>query len=768
MPLKRRDFLKIGGGISLSLPLAHCISDKVYNSTSKSNWLAAIERWAPSVCQACPGGCGILVRVVDDRAVKIEGNPLHPLNKGRLCPKGQAGLQLLYSPNRIKTPMKRAGERGSGQWESIGWDEAIEKLASKLSKLRESAQSYTVAFAGDRLGNTSDDLISRFLKVYGSPNYLLFDEWMPLKKAYHHMQGVYDLLAFDLENTNFVLSFGAAFLTNWPNVLENQRIYGEKRAERSIKIFQLEPRLSLEASRADRWIPLRPGTEGYLALGIASVLIKEKLYNEAYIQKFTARFEKLKNSVLKEIRLDQISDLTGVPLRSIIEIAKEFSSNKPAVAVADYNMAFQENGLFNLQTVHTLNALAGNIDAHGGLLRQRRAPLSGMPPVVLDETAEQGLAEKRLGELPENNLSTQSISVKSFCEGMKNKDPYGINCLLLSPRTPRLFSYVSRRMKRALQEIPFIVSFSPFADETNSIADLILPDTTYLEKWQDFQMSPLSKTPAVGISRPVIPPLYQSKPFESVVLSLAKKMGPFMAQNFPWSEYEELLLYRMRGLSSAKRGSVFSSSYEEGQLRYLEERGWWVQRHTSQETFMKDLLSKGGWQDPSYHFNERSYMYQTHSRRFVFPSSVKPKGKHVESSDEEAAYPFILYLYDLPYTSTENGGHMPWYQENLGFRFNLNWKTWIEINPETAEKTGIKDNDLVIVESPHGRIRAVTKVFPGVAHGVIAVPLNVRESVLGQKEVDRENDPIHLIGDSYDEQTGMLSRHSTRVKVAKR
>ncbi len=769
MSLKRRDFLKLGGGASLSLPLVNCVSEKTYKSISKSDWFAAVEHWVPSICQACPGGCGLLVRVVDERAVKIEGNPVHPLNRGKVCSKGQAGLQYLYNPNRIKSPLKRKGERGSGEWEAMSWDEALETLSSKLVELRDSSQSHTVAFIGEKFGNTTDDLISRFLQVYGSPNYLMFDEWLPQKKMYHQTQGIPDLLAYDLENTKYVLSFGAAFLTNWPNSMENQRIYGEKRASRDLKILQIEPRFSLEASRADTWIPLKPGTEGLLALGIASVLVKENLYNEAYINKFTSQFESLRKILVNEIRLDQISDMTGIPLRSIIEIAKEFASVKPAVAIADYNLAFQENGMFNLHAVHALNALVGNIDSQGGILRQRSAPLGEIPPAVLDEAAQRGFSEKQIGESSGDDYFTQSTgtAVKGFLEGLRNKDPYGINCLLLSPRTSRLLSYIPKKMNEALQEIPFIASFSPFLDNLNSFADVILPDTTYFEKWQDFQISPLSKIPIVGLSQPVIKPLYQSKPFEWTILSLTKKMGPNFAQNFPWTNYKELLLSRMEGLFAAKRGDVFLPFNQENKLRILEERGWWFSQLESKDTFLKELLDKGGWLDPASHFNERSFMYQTPSRKFVFQPSLYPDQLPVPFSDDEEEFPFSLYMYDLPNSLNESGAVLPWYQENMGFRFNMMWKTWVEINPETAKSLGLKDRDPVRIESPYGQIDAVVKIFPGVAPEVVGIASNTMEVISDQLTFDKKNSPVQLIGESYDEQTGMISRHSTRVKIIK-
>jgi anaerobic selenocysteine-containing dehydrogenase len=768
MAIKRRDFLKIGGGLSLSLPLYTCISDKSYNSTSKSNWLAGVEQWVPSVCQACPGGCGILVRVIDDRAVKIEGNPLHPLNKGKVCPKGQAGLQLLYSPERVRGPLKKVGDRNEERWETISWDEALNTVSTKLQQLRESGKSHTVAFAGKNQQNTTDELVSRFLEVYGSPNFFKSDEWAALKNAYFVSQGIYDLMAVDINNSRLVLSFGANFLSNWPNVMENQRIYGEKRAEGDLKIIQIEPRFSIEASRADKWIPINQGSEGLLALGIASVLIKERLLNHAFVERFTSQFNEFRDFILQNISLDQVSETTGVPLSSIIEIAKEFNARQPAVAVSDFNLSYSNKGLFNTLAVHSLNALAGNIDSPGGFLRRRQAPLTEMPPMTLDSMGKKALSGKEHSATSESEFPFRPKNTKDMIESILNKSPYGINCLFLSSPGHQFVSFSRKKKAEILESIPFIVSFSPFMDETSSLADLILPDTTFYEKWQDHHSSPLSKIPIVGISRPVIQPLYQSRPLESTLLTLARTMGEDFAQNFPWSDYKELLLYRMKGLFRAKKGSIFSSSYEEAQLRILEERGWWTPQHNSEDAFIKDLLEKGGWQDPSYHFNERSFVYQNNSQRFVFVPSFEIEGVGFNESQENEDYPLRLFLFDLPFTSSDSSSkNMPWYQENLGFRFGILWKIWVEVNPETAGVLGIRDKDIVWVESPQGRIKAVARIFPGVGPEIVGMPLNKTEHPLASKgEVDI-NDPLHLLEETYDEQTGIPDRVSTRVKIYK-
>jgi anaerobic selenocysteine-containing dehydrogenase len=269
----------------------------------------------------------------------------------------------------------------------------------------------------------------------------------------------------------------------------------------------------------------------------------------------------------------------------------------------------------------------------------------------------------------------------------------------------------------------------------------------------------------VGIGQPVVAPRYQSRPFEETILSLAKQTAGFPTQNFPWASFKEHLFHRIEGLFESERGCVFTGPNEEAQLRLLEERGWWTPQHNSKDAFMQDLLKKGGWQDPSWHHNQRGYVYQNPSRKFKFFTSIQIQEILPRFSGDKSEYPFKLCLYDLPFNSDALGENIPWYQESQGFRFNLAWKTWVNINPESAEKLNIHDKDMVWVESPFGKIKALAKVFAGIMPDVLGIPLGKAETVPGQMSVEKKNDPLVLCGDSVNEHTGILLRMSTQVKI---
>ena len=225
MGLKRRDFLKMIGGTALGLPFLDCSTGVYQSSIREGEWAPGVEKWIQSVCQACPGGCGILVRVVDGKAVKIEGNPAHPVNRGRLCPMGQSGLQTLYNPDRIKDPMKKIGGRTSNKWQKVSWEEAMEILVSKLKELKSSGEAHKLVLLNEEKGGMLHEIFDRFMNVFGSPNHFVNDINSDLIQAFNLTQGIDDLLAYDLENSNCILSFGSSFLTSGLSPLQSMKAY---------------------------------------------------------------------------------------------------------------------------------------------------------------------------------------------------------------------------------------------------------------------------------------------------------------------------------------------------------------------------------------------------------------------------------------------------------------------------------------------------------------------------------------------------------------
>ena len=758
-----------------------------------------------------------MVRVIDGKAVKIEGNPAHPINRGKLCPVGQAGLQILYNPDRIKGPLKKIGEGGSQTWQSIGWDEAFEIVISKLKELRNSGETHKLALLDGKEKGMLHEIFDRFMTVYGSPNYFGDDSNKSLIQAFYLTQGVDDLLAYDFENSNYILSFGSSFLTSWPSPIQAMRAYAylrQGRPGRKAKIIQIEPRFSITACRSDQWIPIRLGTEGLLALGIAYVIIKENLYDRSFVEKFTFGFEDwldeegirhdgFKRLILNKYQLDFVSQNTGVSADTIVTLAKEFSANKPAIAVLDDNITNYSNGLYNALAVHSLNALVGSIDVPGGALVKRSISLQDLPQVSVDEIAKRGLLQPKIDSTEEGRFPLASSTLSLVPDNILKGKPYPIDILFLNKLNPIFSSPLSEKYREAFEKIPFIVSFSSFMDESTQFADLILPDKTYLEKWQYVESSPISKIPVLGIGKPVIENLFNAKSTQDVILEMAQRMGTAFAGQFPWKNSEDFLHYKIDNLFRARKGIIFTDDFEEVQLKLLEERGWWVPQFSSEREFKEELMKKGGWWEPSYSYGVKSFVLRTPSRKFelysqVFEEKIRNSLKNMGEEEDKneknleklgigaegdnvfmphyevpefkgdvKEYPLYLYVYKPLNFSKEYQANQPWFHEIMGFHLDMTWDSWAEVNPHTAEELGIEEDDLIWVESVYGKVRVIAKIYPGAMPEEVCIPYGLGHEILGRWAQNRGINPIELIGANFDELTGLPVKFSVRVKIYK-
>ncbi|MFQ5840772.1 MAG: molybdopterin-dependent oxidoreductase, partial [Candidatus Methylomirabilales bacterium] len=410
MRVTRRGFLQVLGGTVGTAALIKGRQAKADLTVQDlERWATPEETLLPSVCQQCPGGCGLLIRVLDGEVAGISGNPLHPINRGGLCPKAYGGLQLLYDSKRLTGPMVRNGERG--RFRVIGWDEALRLVTSRLSDLRLQGLSHTVAILGGQYRGYRDTLWKRFAEAYGTPNYIRFRCLSPERPALAHqlMQGVTMPLAYDLGEAQFILSFGVGLLESWLGPVHASQAFARLRrsGERPRGRFvQVDPRRSPTAVKADQWVPIVPGTDGILALGIANAMIREGLYDREFVDKYADGFEDwvdgagqrhtgFKNLVLKEYGLLTVSEATGVPVKTILEIARDLATIKPAVVIGERGPAYGSDDLYTRMAIHSLNALIGNMGVRGGLLIQGALPLTLLPPVQRDEAAERGLARPR-------------------------------------------------------------------------------------------------------------------------------------------------------------------------------------------------------------------------------------------------------------------------------------------------------------------------------------------------------------------------------------
>ncbi len=813
--ISRREFLTALGVAAGGCALAYApeAGVKTFWEVWGEDWVEVPygpERWVTSLCRQCPGGCGIRVRLVGDRPTKIDGNPLHPTSRGKLCPKGQAGLHTLNDPDRLQGPLKRAGERGSGKWQEITWEEGIKLVVTRLQEMRSQETTHTLAVLDGDGNGLMKMLWERFLAQFGSPNYIPIPSGLDYgtTDAFYLMQGTKENVVYDMEMAGYIISFGSDLLQSFSSPLEVMKAFGYIRRGKAArgKIIQVEPRYSVTAAKADEWVPVTPGTEGVLALGMAHFMIKEGLYDKDFVEKYTLGFEDWRDSsgaerqgyktlVLSHYSPSSVSEITGVPAETVVKLAREFATQGPSLAIGTRGDIYQQ------MAVHALNALAGNIDKPGGILTIKNSPALDLPAPRIDETAQKGLQKPPVASPGSGEFPLAPYSFSRFSEGVLKEKPYGLRTLLVYNCNPLFSSHPADDFMQAMRKIPLVISFSPYMDETAQNADLILPDHTYLEKWQSNSIHSFQGFPVVGMGKPVVKPLYNTRHTAELVLEIAKGMGNPLAKAFPWKDSKEVLSEAMKKIYEMNKGDLFGPEVDAAFLRELARRGWRAPAFKSFEEFWEGMQEKGGWWDPVYSYQEWERIFHTPSKKFEFYSQILKKklqnhgapGKnplsalrasgleakgdalflpHWESKlnaspVSEKDYPFHLKLFQPLVFAGLIHANQPYLQDIISPHIRQSWGLWVEINPTTAAKLKIKEGDWVWVQSPREKLKARASLTPGAMPQVVNIPMGLGHKALGRWAKGIGENPCRLLIQHAEPFIGEPLMHGTRVRIYK-
>ena len=778
MPIGRREFLAglggfgIGvglGGVSHWLPLAP--------PEIGADWSPDREKFISSTCTLCPAHCGIRGRVVDGMLVRVDGNPLHPVSRGGLCPKGLAGIQLLYHPGRLTGPVERVGPAGAGEFRTLSWEEGIQRVANVLSKLRAEGEADTLGWLAGDVSGIMEDLLRRFCGLYGTPNFLHETYADGSADVVELSQGIHAPPAFDLSSSDLVVSFGAALSEAWWCLPQAARARGAEEGSRP-RWVQVDVRHSRTAARADEWVPVRPGTYGALALGIAYVLLKEGLYDAEKIHRHVDGIEDwtdeqgrvvpgFRTLVLRHGRTEEIARRTGVSEETLIRLAKAFGTASRPVALWDQALSWRSGGLADALAVHALNILTGALNRPGGVLLQPPLPV---PSLAGSLSAKPGTSA----------ASTGALSVADWAERTATGTPAPLKALFMYYANPVGSAPNPAEVVKALERIPFVVSFSPFLDESAKHADLVLPDHTYLERWQDAPAPSSVPIPVWGVVQPMVPPLHDTRATGDVILDLAAKLGGDVAAGFPWPSVEAIVRQRSEALAGARRGSLMAGAFRRDELRELEARGWWIPHGLSKEEFWTTVRESGGWFDPYYDYHDWSTasqlpgakvrVFSLEARRLIAASNPSleegflPLDKTQESQSHDESYPLLLMPYRVMTLASGSTALMPWLLEHLGILTGDAWETWAEINPETGRELGLSPGHQVRIESEVGAFLARLRFYAGAQPGVINVPYGLHTVVEGWGQAQGAN-PLQAVGARRDPATGMPDWYSTRVRV---
>jgi len=736
MKIDRRTFLSSVGALVIGGAAGSALSPLPYKLTDDLSIWTQMWPWTPvpqdgeanyvnSVCTLCPGGCGISVRKIDDRAVKIEGMKGHPVNDGGICMLGISALQLLYGTSRVKAPMKQTGKRGEDNWKEISWDEAISEVAKKLKEIREKGESHTVAcITGSKYG-TVPQLFSRFMAAYGSPNFMTVPSVQDSYEiALKLMHGVDAIPGFDVENANFVLSFGTGMIEGWGSPVRMFKANSKLR-ENKAKIVQIEARLSNTAAKADKWIPIKPGTEAALALGLASVIIKESLYNKAFVDSSTNGFEAFKSLVLNNYAPESVAKIVGIEDPNvIIALAKEFAGSSNPLALCGKGQGNTPGSMYEVMAVHALNALVGNINKKGGVWTLPAPNYIQWAEPELDETAKKGIQQVRIDGAGGEKYPCAKSLLNRFpacvCEG---KD-YPVQALLVSGANPCYTMSDPGSVKKAFEKIPFVVSFSSYMDETSKQADIILPNHTFLESYQDVPAPVGLQKPIIGISRPVVKPQLNTRHVGDSLIQIAKAMGGNIEAAFAWESYEACLEQTM--------GDNWKTLNKEG------------------------FLAKADFTPPAIEGS-----FATPSGKFEFFT----KDVKTAEEKEDTAYPLVLMPYDSMRLANGAVGNTPFLTKTVDDTVLKGKDILVEVNPGTAAKYSLKEGKYAILKTAKGEAKVKVHLFEGIMPDVIAMPRGLGHTAYDKYIAGKGINVNDLIIPSEDPISGLDAASVIRAKL---
>ncbi|PKN09822.1 MAG: nitrate reductase [Deltaproteobacteria bacterium HGW-Deltaproteobacteria-8] len=549
--ISRRDFLRLAGASATAV--AATAVGAVTAPEAKAAPAAKAPKWESklSVCDMCFNRCGLIARVERGVITKLDPNPKFTKSRGMLCARGNAGVAQVYDPDRVKTPLLRVGKRGEGKWKAISWDEAIELTATKMKDIAAKYTRCGMLFSAG--ADMQSGFVNRFAEAFGSFNVTSHESLCLLSGNRAFLDTFGDVPLPDVKNSKYVILAGAnrleALVT--PDSMDLISIMGN-----GAKVVVLDPRYTKSAALASEWYPIQPGTDMAFMLALANVIISEKLYDAKYMAERTSGLDKLAAHVA-DMTPEWAEKQTGIPAADIRRMARELAAAAPASMVypgrrtSDYENSTQIRRSFAI-----VNALLGNYDRPGGLVPARPAGLKKVafePPWYDDSPP--GRVDAKSVPLLFDDEGSFVLTREAVIKGA----PYPIKGWFVYKTNPMATAPERRKTREMIDQLDFMVVVDIAMSDTAWMADLVLPAPSAMERQDPVQALQSGAEGACLVWRdPVIPPLYESRPVFDILKALAGKLG--LAEFFDF----DIPAYRLKQLAAfpeaaeiIKRDGVF-------------------------------------------------------------------------------------------------------------------------------------------------------------------------------------------------------------------
>ncbi|MEJ2109386.1 MAG: molybdopterin-dependent oxidoreductase [Acidobacteriota bacterium] len=661
------------------------------------------EKTVPTICAMCgPGpGCGIYAYVKDGRFTRVDGMKESPVNGGRICAKAHAAPQWVYSPQRLKHPLRRVGPKGAGKFERISWDEALDLIADRLKEQKEAFGPESLAILSPARRSYSEFLY-RFLMCHGSPNYG-HSGICAMQKAFAFTYTLGAPPFPDISNSNLILIWGKQPVYSGSTRGNLKEILDAR--DRGAKIISIKPTHEPDVGISDLWIPIRPGTDAALALAMLHVIVHEKLYDAEFVSRWTYGFEALKDHVLKYTP-GWAAPITGIDESAIAQLARTYANTKPACIDHGNGLEHAPSSNYAVRAIAILMAITGNLDRpggdiflSGGDIPRPRSP--HLPDRYTQEFVDRLVAPEFPGPFQPFFEGTSSAYYGIF-ESVLSGKPYPIRCIIAPGTQPAVSTRGTRRVLEALEKLDFYVVVDVMQTADMAYADVVVPVATMYETDHPFECSPNW----IMARRKVIEPIGEYKSDYEFWLDLGVRMG--YGNDF-WDGsisrcMDDLLEptgWTMDALRSKPTGVVFPSKtpvYEK------------YERVFGRPSL---LFSKA-----PYLPQGKVALYNTTFQEHGF----EPMPVWVEPPESPTGTPELIEKYPLVFSDfhTSKVYNAGWLRNVPCLREVLPYPA-LQIHPETAGARGIVDGDWVIVESPHGSMRIKAQVNVGIRPDTVMV-----------------------------------------------
>lgn len=683
--INRREFIKIAGigagGLAAGASALHAWNPFQIDPAQIAS--SAIPGVTPTYCEICFWKCAGWVHKKDDEPWKIVGNPDDPHSNGRFCPRGTGGIGAYTDPDRLKTPLIRVEERGKQVFREATWDEAFDYITDKMEMIREKWGPECIALFTHGSGG---DYFKNLLRAYGSNNIAAPSYAQcrgPREEAYvlTYGEGVGSPERTDMQNSKCIVLIGSHIGENMHN---SQVQEFTEAVANGATVITVDPRFSTAASKSKYWLPIKPSTDLALLLAWINVIIEEELYDKEYVEKYTYGFEQLRQSV-KQNTPEWAYPITTIKPHIIRETAREMAQNAPATLIhPGRHVTWYGDDTQRVRAGAILNALLGSWGRRGGFYAPLKAKVK-KPKLPEYPKPKKDWKDAFPGKYPLANLAiSQGIcdatipSPQRDCS-FKGWFVYGTNLLMTLPQPKKTIE--------AIQNLELLVAIDILPAEITGYADVILPECTYLERYDDLRVSP-GRTANIALRAPAFEPKYNTKPAYWMARELALRLN--LGQYFPYEKMEDYLDYRLKSVgSSLEEMKKLGVKQLPGDPRYL--------YFLDGEDF--EFYTPSG----------KIELYSTQLANAGF-DPIPQYTAHEEPSD---GYYRLLYGRAPMHTFGRTINN-----PNLNDLMDEN-EVWI--NPKVAKEWGIRNRDYVILENQDGiksaKIRA--KVTERIRHDCV-------------------------------------------------